>query len=89
MKLKVCLSCHYFSGKYGAPPTRPPKCIDENENGDCDIDEETEETTKDPVSVHNNFTYSESVKKHEFIWNLYLAISNLQPKLERGKKFSK
>ena len=74
-----------FSGKYGAPPTRTPKCIDENKNDICDSDEETEETTKDPVSLHDNFTYSESV---EFICNLYLAISNLQPKLERGKKFS-
>ena len=33
----------YFSGNYGAAPTttkRPPKCIDENKNGVCDIDEE-------------------------------------------------
>ena len=86
---KVCLSCPYFSGKYGAPPTRTPKCIDENKNDICDSEEETEETTKDPVSVHNNFTYSESVEKHVFIWNLYLAISNLRPNLDRGKKFSK
>ena len=86
---KVCLSCPYFSGKYGAPPTRTPKCIDENKNDICDSEEETEETTKDPVSLHDNFTYSESVEKHEFIWNLYLAISNLQTKLERGKRFSK
>ena len=83
---KVCFSCPFFSGKYGAPPTRTPKCIDENKNDICDSDEETEETTKDPVSLHDNFTYSESVEKHEFIWNLYLAISNLQTKLERGKK---
>ena len=48
----VCLSCPYFSGKYGAPPTRPPKCIDEDKNGDCDIDEETETSTTNPVSVH-------------------------------------
>ena len=66
-----------------------PEISQENKNDICDSEEETEETTKDPVSLHDNFTYSESVEKHEFIWNLYLAISNLQPKLERGKKFSK
>ena len=60
----VCLSCPYFSEKYGAPPTRPPKCIDEDDNGDCDIDEETETSTTNPVSVH------------EFIWKLYLPICN-------------
>ena len=52
IKRYVCLSCPYFSGKYGAPPTRPPKCIDEDKNGDCDIDEETETSTTNPVSVH-------------------------------------
>ena len=53
-----------FSGKYGAPPTRPPKCIDEDDNGACDIDEvddeydDTDEVKpeKPPVSVDNNFT---------------------------------
>ena len=63
----VCLCCPYFSGKYGAPPTstRPPKCIDEDENGVCDIEEEDYDendenapvTPKNPVSVHNNCTY--------------------------------
>ena len=69
---KAHLSCPYFSGKYGAPTTRPPKCIDENDNGDCDIDEEKDDELidyddevlpEDPnVSVHNNFTYLDILK---------------------------
>ena len=53
----------YFSGNYGGAPsktTRPPKCIDEDKNGVCDIDEEKND------QIEEDYDESDEVKPDDY-----------------------